>query len=234
MEMEISLKEIFQAILKRAGLISVITFLTVSLAAFYYYMIAVDEYTASTTLFIVNEKGEDAVTYNDILMGEKLVGDYKEIIISRMVLDAAGAKLGGIEIDKDAVSISSVNATRMIRLDVTDNDPQRAALIANAMAEEFSVSIKDIMRVETVNIIDSAKAPEEPSGPARTKNIAIAGLAALVLCCGVIVAITILDTTLRTREDVENYLKVPVLARVPALKKNQILVHANTGKGGRS
>ena len=79
------------------------------------------------------------------------------------------------EVMRNKVKISPVDKTEIITIDVTDNDPQLAALISNQVAKTFMVEINKIMNVENVSMIDEAIWPRSRSAPIRL-NVAVAAV----------------------------------------------------------
>ena len=63
--------------------------------------------------------------------------------------------------------LKGYTTSRVLTLEVTGTDPQRTAGIANKMAEEVSGVACEVMNVDSVNVVDSAKVPTSPSGPKR-------------------------------------------------------------------
>ena len=108
----------------------------------------------------------------------------------------------------------------MIRISVTSKDPVLAANVANLIALEFSESIVDLMGASSVKVIDYAKLPSKPSSPQKAKLIVIAGIVGLAGAICFIVARELLNNSIRTSEDVEIDLGLPVLARIPLTEDN--------------
>ena len=71
------------------------------------------------------------------------------------------------------------------------------------------------MGIEAVNTIEEANLPTSPSSPSVMRNTAMGGLLGLVLSAGIIIVIFLLDDTIKTPDDVENYLGLNVLTSIP-------------------
>lgn len=176
------------------------------------------EYTASTRIYVLSRQNEDKVLSSDYQISNFLVRDCTELITGRNVTEKVVSELG-LKISAGAVSgmiqVTSPEETRIIQINVTDTDPQRAADIANSVRKIASEQIKEIMDADAVNLIYEATTPKGPSGPNSTKNMILAaflGLAAVVCLLGVIF---VLDDTIRTEEDVEKYLGLGTLGVIP-------------------
>ena len=76
----------------------------------------------------------------------------------------------------------------------------------------------ELMNVDSVSVVDQATAPLNPSGPKRTLYVAVAFLAGLFAAVAIVVLVDMLNTKVRSAEDVEELLGVPVIGRMPALR----------------
>lgn len=135
----------------------------------------------------------------------------------RVVLETAKA-LGLEDLKGYTTSITSSTTSRVLTLEVTGTDPQCTADVANKMAEEVSGVARDVMNVDSVNVVDSAKVPTSPSGPKRPLYIAVGFLAGLFAAVAIVVIADMLNTKVRGEEDLEELLGVPVIGRIPVMK----------------
>ncbi len=74
-----------------------------------------------------------------------------------------------------------------------------------------------------VQVVDSGTLPEKPVAPKKAKTLLIAALLGILASSGFVVMRELLNRTIKTTEDVANYLELPVLGSVPDmddLKKN--------------
>lgn len=118
------------------------------------------------------------------------------------------------------MKVSPVTEDYILQITIDDSDPNRAADIAYVWADEFVNEQAILMapvaptdRIE-VAVLDKP-APGELYFP-KTKQLAVAA-AALGLVLGLVLAFVLeyLDDTLKTTEDVERYLALPVLGSIP-------------------
>lgn len=93
-----------------------------------------------------------------------------------------------------------------------------AVNIANKMADEVSTVAHDVMNVDSVNVVDSAKVPTAPSGPKRPLYMAVGLLGGLFVAVVIVVVEDMLNTKVRDQEELEELLGVPVIGRIPAMK----------------
>lgn len=138
-----------------------------------------------------------------------------ETVNDRLKLDLALERL------RSKVHVSAVSEDLLLQLDVDDTDPNKARDIAFAWADEFAKFHQNRMaavdprdRIE-VDLLDKP-GPAVLNWPKRTQIVTAA--AVLGLLCGTILAFLLefLDTTLKSLEDVDRFLGLPVLAAIPS------------------
>ena len=183
------------------------------------------KYTSSTSMYMLTRSdGNTGLTTSDLQTGTQLTQDYMELVKSRTVLEQVISVLNlDMTPEQLASTITTTNTenTRILTIQVENEDPHVAQEIADAVREAASVTIEDIMEIDAVNTIETANLPEEPSSPSVMKNTAIGGMLGLVLAAGVLVLIFILDDTIKTPDDVENYLGLNVLTSIPIQEGEQ-------------
>jgi capsular exopolysaccharide synthesis family protein len=99
-------------------------------------------YTAHAMLLVNPTASAGAVLPNDVMAANLLVRTYGELVTSPVVLDRASKRLGltiDPEVLADHVTARTLPNTQLVRLELTDTDPQRAADLANAIGSEFSI-----------------------------------------------------------------------------------------------
>lgn len=215
------LKEYISIIIKRIWLIILLPIIASIVSGYISFYIIEPVYEANTTLYIINKSSgsEFSIAYNDLLVGQQLVKDYKEIVKSRRITSEVIEELGLKNITPsklaEKINVNAKNDTRLIEIKVQDNSSQVATDIANKLAEVFTREIVKIMRVENINIVDIAQLPENPIKPKPVMNIAVAFMVGLLIALGIIFAIEYLDDTIKTTDDVEKYLGITVLGTIP-------------------
>ena len=220
-EDEIDLLELLGALLHRKFVIILVTLVTAIAAGAYCFGFMQDEFTAKTTLYVLNQQNKDTISSSDLTASASLVADYREIILSARVTDRVKQELALRNLGAFDISVTAKNNTRIIEISVTGKDAAQATAVANGLARSFSDAVMDIMRVENVSIIDEAAVPASPSGPPRKKYVALAALAAAVLTMGVIVVIELMNKSLKTVQDVEDQTGLSVLAQFAEITDNR-------------
>lgn len=76
--------------------------------------------------------------------------------------------------------------------------------------------ITEAQKVGDVSILDPAVMPASPVGPQKKMGMLIGGIMGLILGIGLAFMFETLDTSIGTIEDIENVVKLPVLAVIPS------------------
>jgi polysaccharide biosynthesis transport protein len=80
--------------------------------------------------------------------------------------------------------------------------------------------ISEAMELGDIRVIDLALIPDTPIKPRKMLNLAIAGVLGLMLGIMLVFFMEFLDHSFKSREDVEQYLDLPVLGTIPYVEFN--------------
>src|SRR5699024_1950619 len=226
MEETISLKEIFDVIMKRWKMIVSITVGAALLAALLSYLILTPIYEANTQ-FIVNQTEEQQpenaqIDSGTIQTNVELINTYNVIIKSKAILDEVAEELGLNDTEEnleDKIEVSSEEDSQVVTVTVKDPDAQQATSIANTTVKVFQDRIPDLMNDDNVNILTAAETEvdQSPVEPRPMLNIAIAIVLGAMVGVGMAFLLEYLDTTIRTEEDVEQKLDVPIIGVISTM-----------------
>jgi len=183
------------------------------------------KYTATTRLFIAVAGGQSVT---DLAQGsnfaEKQMSSYAEVATSPRVLGPAIQQLGlqttPRELSESVEATVPVN-TVILEISATDLDPTRAAQIANAVggelanaASELSPAKEDGTKAVVATTIAEAEVPDKASSPKIVQNLGIGLILGLLLGLGVAVLRHLLDTKVRSEDDVRSLTDSPILGMV--------------------
>lgn len=177
------------------------------------------EYTASTRVIILNRSDETGIVYSDLQLSSMMLSDYTALITGQNVTKEVIAQLGLEESPEDLtkmITVTSPENTRIVQINVTDEDPYRAANIANCVRAIASTQIKELMDVDAVNMVYEADVPIKPSAPSTMMNTVLAAAVGLVVSVTILIFAYMWDDTIRNEEDVERYLGLSVMGVIPA------------------
>lgn len=222
-EIEIDLKKVIGALLKRWYVIALAGLLAAGLMFAYTKNYIPEKYESKTTFFILNHD-ESNLTYSDLQFATVLTKDYEILIKSRAVLEETikNLKLNTTyDVLKSMVKVAVPEDTRIVEIAVRTVDPKSSQAIADEVREVASKKIAEVMKVDAVNLVDKANLPTQKCSPSIMKNTLVAGAAGVFLVCAVILIFAIMNDTIRNQEDVEKYLELSTLGAIPLDKKTE-------------
>ena len=217
---ELDLKEIFWIIWDKKKIVLAITAILVLIAAIYSFILQTPKYKSTTTVVLTMSEGENAtaVTTTDVTLNQKLLGTYVDIVKRDMVIDKVIenlqiANLTSSQLKSD-VTVSTKEDTYIIDITVSNENSEYAARIANEIGKVFSEEVSKMYKMNNIYILDSAKVNSTPYNVKPAKNIGIAFIAGIFISCAVIVIMNLFDTTVKSADEIEKALKVPVIAQL--------------------
>jgi capsular polysaccharide biosynthesis protein len=227
MEETISLRELMDTLKKRIQLIFFITLTAIIVSGGVSFFLLTPVYQSSTQI-LVNQSDSEQATYNpgEIQTNLQLINTYNVIMKSPAILEKV---ITGLNLDmttdalNNKITVASEEESQVINLSVQDTDPERAADIANKIASVFQEEIVKIMNVDNVSVLAKAEAGENqsPIKPKPFLNIAIAMVVGLMAGIGLAFLLEYLDNTVKTEQEVEKLLGVPVLGSITRIKDQE-------------
>ena len=217
---EIDLKELFTFIKTKIGLLITITALVCLIGCIYGLVIQTPMYKSDTTVIL--SSSNSTLTQTDLNINKNLVNTYAEIDKSRRVLDQVIEELGldiSYEELHSKISVSAVNNTEIIKITVEDKDAIKAKNIANSTAKHFTAEVVKLYNMNNVDVLDEAIEANTPYNINIVKQTAIYFIIGLVIASGVLFVIFYFDRTIKSIEQVEQKIKLPILGGVQELNK---------------
>ena len=222
---EIDLGEVFWAIWRGKVEIIMMTIFCGLIAFFLSELVITPSYTSVTSLYVLAQQDNSTITTADLSVGTQLTNDYKLLVTSRPVLEKTIAErkldLTTEQLEK-MIKVSNANNTRILKISVTAKDPVLAQDIANSIRIAVGEQIVSVMNIDAVNTVEEASLPVKPSSPKVPRNTLIGMVAGFVLMAGILVLKSILDDSVKTSEDVEKYMGLPVLGVIPIAEDKDI------------
>lgn len=222
---DIDIKELFYVFMKNIGVILIVAVLFAALGLLYTSFMVTPMYKSSTSLVLSkstnsgnNTDNNTSITQSDLLLNQKLVSTYSEIIKSRTIVNEVINKLN-LKIDVDnltkRISVSSKKDTELLEITVSYTDAKLAADIANSLAEVFKTKVKEVYNIDNVSVIDVAEVNDEPYNISMAKTSIMFSVLGIIIVCAVLFLRMYFNNTINSAEDVERLLDIPVLAIVP-------------------
>jgi capsular polysaccharide biosynthesis protein len=228
MEETISLRELMDTLKKRISLILFITLTAVIVSGGVSFFLLTPVYQSSTQLLVNQSKSDQPViNQGEIQTNLQLMKTYNVIIKSPIILEKV---ISDLDLNmttsqlNSKIAVGSEGESQVLNLSVQDTDPQKAAEIANTTATVFQNEITKIMNVDNVSILAKAEVGEKqaPIKPKPILNIAIAVVVGLMAGVGIAFLLEYLDNTVKTEQDVEKSLGLPVLGSITRIEDQEL------------
>lgn len=215
-----TLLELFKLLQKHLAMVIILPVVLALATAGVSWGLMQNQYTATVSVYVLSSSSseQNTIQNSDLSASQLIANDIAELANSDIVAERTAEELGMTSLAGYDISVNSSTTTRVIEISVESGEPQAAATVANKIAEVLSSVAQEVMGVESVNIVDEAKTPEAPSGPNRVMYTAVAFLAGLFLAVAIIVVMDMVNTRVRTPEEAEELLGVPVIGRIPKIK----------------
>lgn len=221
---EIDFKELFEFIKSKISLLAVITISVCLIGSIYGLFLQKPMYRSYTTVILGGNESatSSAITTTDIALNKNLVETYAQIVKSRRVLEQV---INQLNLDMtyeqlcDNISVTALNNTEIIKIIVDNRDAKKAKNIANVTSEVFAKEVVDLYNMNNVNVLDVAIEAGRPYNINVIKQVILYFAIGLVLAAGIIFVIFYFDRTIKSVEQVEQKIKLPILGSVQLLTK---------------
>ncbi len=227
---ELDLKELISIFWNKKIQIILIILIFIALGVIYSVGFVIPMYTSSTTLVLAtslensansSDASTETITTTDLTLNSKLVSTYSELVKSKNVLRQVISNLG-IDINEGTlrknIQVSSVKDTELIEIIVSDENATYASKVANEIAKVFTDKVKEIYNINNVHVVDEAETANAPSNINHTRDVIMFALIGCVVAIAYALISNMLDTTIKTAEDIEKSFGVPVLASIPMIE----------------
>lgn len=216
-EETIDLLELTKVVLRRIWIILICLVIGFTGGYAYTHLAIPSTYSASSMIYVYT-KTTSVTSLADLQIGTVLTVDFQIIAQTREVVDAVKADLAIEDSYEDIckkIKVDNPDGSRILKITATDTDPQKAANLANSMANQLRIRIADVMDTDPPSIVSRAVVQNRPVGPSATRNGLICGMALAAFAVAVIVIRYLLDDTIKSEADVEKYLGKNVIATMP-------------------
>ena len=226
----IDLLKIAKGLMRRVWII-VLAMIVCGAAALSYAAFIVDPmYSASVSMYVNNSSSSVgssgySISSSEISAAKSLVDTYLVILKTRTTLNEV-IERGSIRYPYESLSrmitAESINGTEVFNIVVTCGDPAEAVHIANTIADVLPGKIAEVVEGSSVRIVDRAAMMTEKVSPSLKTYTVIGLLLGLLISCGAVAVIEILDDKIRTEDYLlENYPDIPLLTVIPDLLDDQ-------------
>ncbi|MTD56545.1 polysaccharide biosynthesis tyrosine autokinase [Amycolatopsis pithecellobii] len=199
------------------------------------------EYSAQVTIYISAQTGADgaAAAYQGSLLSEQKVKSYTRLLTSNRVAQDVVTQLG-LDLPAEQVAgkiqAAALPDTVLLTASALDTSPQRAKDIADATGNAFTRMVSQLEQQPGVNlpsavtarVVEPAALPTTPTSPRPMLDFGLGALLGLVAGYCVALLRQVLDTTVKSTEELHRLTMAPNLGTIahdPDVPKHPLTVH---------
>ena len=214
MEETIDLSKLFAILKKNIKYLIIlpIAFLVLSIVITFIFM--TPKYSASTQVLVNQKEMDSQMMAQEVQSNLQLVNTYTEIIKSPRILDKVSKNLKGQYSSEEIsgmLTVSNQAESQILNIAVENKNRETASKVANEIATVFSKDVSKIMNVDNVSILSKADNNGNKVSPKPLINAVVGIFLGIIVALIIIFLKEILDKRIKTEEDVEEILNLPVL-----------------------
>ena len=223
-EIEFKIEDIFEILKRQWKLIGAIAAGVTIMAALVSFFVITPIYQVDSKVFIGKEENSiKDYDNNDVQMYQKLLKTYSELIKTKDLIQSAISK-NNLDITSEEViknlKITPMTDTQILEISYENKDKTLAKEVLVVVIDEFMRESKEIIPNGNVQVIESAELPQNPISPNKGMNIAIAFLVGIMIGASIAFLREYVDDTLKTKEQTEKVMELPVIGMIPCEEKN--------------
>ncbi|MHC1681560.1 MAG: YveK family protein [Clostridiaceae bacterium] len=156
----LTLKEFLKIIRKRIFLILVVTFITSSLSAAYYYKFNKPIYTTRTSYIVgkIGDKVDESELNNRNTFYSNMMNTFKDIATSFAVSEDASKLLNGkisSEEILESINVQMKDKTLLLEIEANSDSSEKAKEILNSISESFIKKSNELYPSVQINVLDT-------------------------------------------------------------------------------
>jgi capsular exopolysaccharide synthesis family protein len=219
----LDLRDYLRIIRRRWTLIVICVLVTVAGAAVV-TMRMTPQYDSTARLFVSTPQSDGIDAYQGGMFSQQRVLSYADLVTGEQIAQRVADRLD-LDVDPSELSeqLSSSVAPETVILEVTatNPNPRLAQRIASTVSDEFTEMVLELEKVPgqkrspvKATVVDQADFPEEPVSPQPLRNIGLAAILGLMLGMGIAILREMLDTTLKSADEVSAVTSTSLLGTI--------------------
>ncbi|WEN69640.1 Wzz/FepE/Etk N-terminal domain-containing protein [Staphylococcus sp. NRL 16/872] len=220
MENSLDLSKFISAIKKNWKLIILLPIIFMLISLLITMFLMKPKYEANTQVLVNQKEKNSELMAQEVQSNIQLVNTYTEIVKSPRILDEVAKKNKKYSASdiKGMLTVTTQAESQILNINVRNGSKHDAEKVANEIADVFSNKMPDIMNVNNVSVLSSANGTASKVSPNMLINLVVGLILGVIIALIIIILKELFDKRIRTEEDVENELNIPVLGSIQKLK----------------
>ncbi|MBA3926321.1 YveK family protein [Listeria rustica] len=232
MEDSLNVKQIWDLLKKNKWIIFISMCVCALLMSCYLYFFSTPIYQSETQVLINQSVPQNTIVQSqDVQANLQLINTYTSIIMSPRILAQVSENMDDVYSTKELEQMIQVNSTsdsQVIKINVESANARDAVKIANETVRIFSKDVPKIMKIDNIYTLSEANLDDDaaPVKPHKALLIAVATLLGMILGIAIMFLRDLFDRSIKTAEDVEKTLGLPVLSMINEMKDEDLFEKA--------
>ena len=217
MKEKFDLVKLLNILKKNIKLLLILPAICLVVSAALTFFVMPEKYTASTQILEKKKKSSSDLAFQNVQSSLQSVNTYTEIIKSPRILDKVSREFDGQYSTAELNSflkVTNQTNSQIITVSVTTGNKSESDKIVNRISKVFAHDMPKIMSVDNVTILSSAHDNAVKVSPIVSVNLVISIIVGIVLAILIIFLKELLDKRIKTEEDVESQLGLPILGSI--------------------
>ncbi|EUJ18713.1 capsular polysaccharide biosynthesis protein [Listeria grandensis FSL F6-0971] len=229
MEDSLNVKQIWDLLKKNKWIIFISMCICALLMSGYLYFFSTPIYQSETQVLINQSVPQNTIVQSqDVQANLQLINTYTSIIMSPRILEQVSNNMDDAYSTKELEQMIKVNSTsdsQVIKINVESANASDAVKIANETVTIFSKDVPKIMKIDNIYVLSEASldADAAPVKPHTSLLIAVATLLGMILGVVIMFIRNLFDRSIKTADDIEQILGLPVLSIINEIKDDDLL-----------
>lgn len=220
----IKFEDLFHAVKKRWSVIVICTIVCTVIALAIAVFLIKPQYQDSTAVFV--GKGETSSQalenpnyYKEVKMYQQLMGTYQGLVDTDnniiAALKASGQNTDNKSINKTLGAVTVKQNNQIIDITYKSNNQNEVVPFLTTLTNEFIKNSATLLPNIHLEVIEAAKNPPTQLPAHKTRIVAGGIVLGIILGIGLAILMEFLDKTIKTSDELEHVLGIPVLGSIP-------------------
>lgn len=206
---EINLRDLYRVIKRRIWVVLIVTIFAASAGVVKSNSSVSHQYQTSSRIIIGGVDDQSRTTLQVIIRDSTVL----DKVISQLNLHTSSETLA------NQITVSSIDNSQVVSISVIDSNPVMAAKIADTTAKVFKAEVPKIVGGNNILLLSKAKINPTPINSGHKNTIIIYTICGFILGIGLVFLLDSLDNSIRSEEEIEKLLNIPVVGKVSKIKK---------------
>ncbi|MDO4466005.1 MAG: Wzz/FepE/Etk N-terminal domain-containing protein [Bacillota bacterium] len=215
------LYDLINIIKKKLWLFVILAVLGGLLGGLYTKFMVTPRYASTGTIFLTPKNSETgSVEYANMSINSRLVNTVISLMTKDNIMSEVAERSGlpSAASAKSTLNVTNEQGTEIISITSTTTDPVLSKTIVENTIDVFIEKMQENLNVKNIEIVDAPKLDYRQIGVNRNRNIQMGALAGVGISSLYVLFLLVTDNRLKTKEEAERYMELPVLIEIPKWK----------------